>query len=78
MTTMQTSQYGKSAIFKIFHTRVTPVKSITTLLSRQQCSAQNLGAKAHFYIGFGELGLIVWSVDRFGYSLELHHCFKFP
>lgn len=48
MTTMQTYQYGKSAIFKIFHTRVTPVKSITTLLSRQQCLCSKLRIKSSF------------------------------
>lgn len=51
MNTMQTSQYGKSAFIKVFHTRVTPVKSTTALLSSQQFLCSKLRNKSSFLYG---------------------------
>lgn len=51
MNTMQTSQYGKSAFVKVLHTRVTPVKGTTTLLSRQKFLCSKLRSKISFSYG---------------------------
>lgn len=77
MNTMQTSQYGKSAFIKVFVPEQLQLRVPQHYWVVSNSSAQNLGAKPHFYMGFKELGLIVWSVDRFGLSLESHQCFKF-
>lgn len=66
MNKMQISQYGKSVFVKVFHTRITPVKRITTLLSRQQFLCSKLRSKSPFLYGIQGIRVSghVWTLLR--------------